>query len=157
MIAMLKKPKETPEEREERVKGYDIAPDEDMSGHGWLKEVTFKFLSDIEGIKDKLRCTEVDFYTKDQSHACGSNKFLWLSPQRNGVYLCCTWCQTSEGPITSEFGITRKTYEISVAQGIQIMLERGWNIKDLPIRGYLKRAKKTARTFIPRARPKKSR
>ena len=137
--------------------GYDVMPEDDMSGHGWEKNLTFKFIKDVEDKPKVLRVQEVDFYTSDLKHGCGSDKFLWLVPQRNGVYLACTYCSTVEGPISSEFGRTRKTYEVNIHEGIQIMLNRGWKVKDLPIRGLLKRAKgKRARDLIRKPRPERS-
>lgn len=144
------------EKKAKKPQGYDIRPNEDMSGHGWVKEVTFKFLNDVEGKPKIMRCTEVDFYTKDFMCQCGSNKFLWFAPQRNGVYLCCTFCRTSEGPLSHEAGIVREEYEISIEEALQIMRERGWKDTDELMRVYLKRSKGKAKAFVPRARPNKS-
>lgn len=148
----MSKTKESAEERERRIGGYDLPLDADMTNMGWAKSLTWKYLTVRE---DKtILCEEYDFYVKDQMHQCGSQKFLWLVPDRT-LILACTYCQTAE-TISRDAGIKRKEYIVSPQTAIQIMKDRGFRENQLPMRVFMKLARKTARTFVPRDRPKKS-
>lgn len=108
-----------------RVLGYDTSdPTRDMTGHGFAKELTFKYLH-INHEKNIITVTEVDHYVKDfRCMSCETDRFVWLSPQRTGVYKTCLRCHQTTGPISQEDGITRKTYEISPKQALAILNER---------------------------------
>lgn len=148
----FKRKEETPEEFKERAGGYDLPPDADMSGHGWRKSKTYKYLTIQED--GKIRCEEYDFYVQDIKHECGSTKYLWLSAQRSTMILVCTWCKTTE-PIGRDFARKRKEYLVSVAEAIAIMESKGYRRSDMPMRPYLKllRASKPS-DLIKRERPK---
>lgn len=107
-----------------RVKGYDIDPDTDMTGHGFAKSLTFKYLShDAE--KGTITVHEVDHYVRDFVCAsCQTDKYTWLMAQRTGVYKTCLRCHKTTGPISQEDGIMRKTYEITPQQALAILDER---------------------------------
>ncbi len=107
-----------------RVKGYDIEPDTDMTGHGFRKALTFKYLH-VDREKNIITVYEVDHYVKDFVCAsCETDRFTWLCPQRTGVYKTCLRCHKTTGPISQENGILRKTYQISPKEALQILEAR---------------------------------
>ena len=99
----------------DRTKGYDVMPEDDMTKHGWRKSLTFKYLKMLEN--GKIRCLEYDFYVEDIKHDCGSTDFLWLSDQRSGMLLICTWCKSVE-PMGRDFGRKAKEYFVNVNEAI---------------------------------------
>lgn len=145
MIAMSEK-------QEERKKGYDVMPDDDMTGHGWRKEKTFKYVEIQEN--GKIKVEEYDFYVADMNHECGSKKYLWLSAQRSSMFLVCTWCKTVE-PIGRDFARKREEHFISPTEAIALMVAKGYRRSDMPVRPYLKLLRKSKPTLLTkRKRPK---
>lgn len=133
--------------------GYNVKPDDDMSGHGWKKELTVKYLSIKEN--GKIVCSEIDFYVKDFQCSCGSNEFLWLVPQKEGVGLACCYCKTVESTVNRENGILRKTYEVTPNEALEIMRQKGYRHDEMPMRKFIKKLKfKKAKLFKERKRPK---
>lgn len=125
-----------------------------MSGHGWVKQLTFKYLSIKEN--GKIMCKEYDFYVKDIQHDCGSSDYLWFVPEKNGPFLACTWCKSVE-TLSRDVGIKRKEYIVSPFKAIEMLLARGYKKSSPPVRPYVKLAKKTSPKLLdPRRRPKKS-
>jgi len=134
--------------------GYETTQKEDMSGHGWVKQLTFKYLSILEN--GKIICEEYDFYVKDIQHECGSSEYLWLVPEKASPFLACTWCKTVE-TLSRDVGVKRKRYEVSPHKAIAILLARGYKKSSPPMRPFLKLAKKTSPKLLdPRKRPKVS-
>lgn len=83
---------------EDRTKGYDLQPEDDMTGHGWSKELVWRDIKLREG-----QCTETEFHYRASDFRCDECKsadFMWLIPQRTGVYRCCLGCLKVNGPIT---------------------------------------------------------
>jgi len=133
---------------------YETSPKEDMSRHGWVKNLTFKYLSIQEN--GKVICEEYDFYTKDLQHDCGSNDYLWLVPEKDSPFLACTWCKTIE-TLSRDVAIKRKEYQVSPFKAIEILLARGYRKSSPPVRPYVKLAKRTSPKLLdPRKRPKVS-
>lgn len=135
-----------------RVKGYDIDPDTDMSSHGFAKAVTFKHLN-VDVAKEIITVVEVDYYVEDfKCTSCETDRFVWLSPQRTGVYKTCLRCHQTTGPVSQEDGITRKTYKIKPEKALEIL--KGYNAPEnmlKPVKDIL-----YGKKFIPtRKRPKK--
>lgn len=107
-----------------RVLGYDKDPERDMTGHGFAKAVTFKHLN-VNPEKSTVTITEVDYYVRDfPCFNCETDRFVWLCPQRTGVYKSCLRCGMSTGPISQENGITRKTYEVTPQEALKILEKR---------------------------------
>ena len=138
----------------EKKQGYDVMPEDDMTGHGWRKEKTFKYVTIQEN--GKILVEEYDFYVEDIKHECGSTKYLWLSAQRSSMFLICTWCQTAE-PIGRDFGREAKDREhfISPKEAIALLVEKGYRRSDMPVRPYLKLMRKSKPQLLTkRKRPK---
>lgn len=136
-----------------RDSGRAVKPDDDLSIHGWKKSMTVKYLSIKES--GKIICEERDFYVKDFGNCeCGSGDFLWIFPTKTGLGLACAYCRTASSTIDRRYGILRKTYEVSPEQAYQIMKEKGYNDRDMPMRKYIKKLKfKKARLYHKRKRP----
>ena len=130
----------------------DIDPEADMSGHGWRKAKTFKYVEIQEN--GKIKVEEYDFYVADMKHECGSTNYLWLSAQRSTMILACTWCKTTE-PIGRDFGRKRKEYFIEPKEAIALLVEKGYRRSDMPVRPYLKLLRKSKPSLLTkRKRPK---
>lgn len=139
--------------RRPNLGGYDVKPDDDMTGHGWKKSLTVKYLERKEN--GEIWVEERDFYTKDFKCDCGANDYLWLIPQREGVGLGCCYCKTVDSTINKEYGILRKSYQITADEAYEILRAKGYKDKDAPMRPYLKALKyKKAKLYEARKRPK---
>ena len=133
---------------------YETSMKEDMSRHGWVKQLTFKYLSIKEN--GKILCEEFDFYVRDIQHECGTIDYLWFIPEKTAPFLGCTYCKTVE-TLSKDVGIKRKEYIISPHKAIEILLARGYKKSAPPVRPYVKLAKKTSPKLLdPRRRPKVS-
>lgn len=124
----------------------------DMSQYGWKKRLTYKFLNE-DPMKKSLTVDEVDFYVEDISCQCGTTGFLWLVPERSGVLLACTYCQSVSGSIARANGRFRKSYPVTVAEAVMILKSYGWHERDAPIRGLRKRYRGPAKEIVDRPRP----
>jgi len=149
------KAKKKAEKRRRRLleQHKDLPLDADMSGQGWKKSLTWKYVT--QGEDGKYYVDEYDFYVDrfESLCQCGTNKFRWLVPDRM-LNLACTWCRTSE-TLSREAGYFRKRYEVTPEQAIEIYKSRGYNERDLPIRQILNYiVKKKPKNFrIPKVRP----
>lgn len=132
--------------------GYNVKPDDDMSGHGWKKEITVTYTKFKEN--GEIECEERDFYTKDFQCSCGSNEYLWLVSQKEGVGLACTYCKTVESTVHRDYGVFRKRYVVTPDQAYEIMKAKGYRDNDIPMRPLMKRLKKKSKLYTSRKRPK---
>jgi len=82
-----------------RVKGYNLKAEDDMTGHGWAKELVWRKVD----MDDAGRWTERKYHFSAGDFPCGTcrtNDFTWLVPQRTGVYKACLGCGQANGPLT---------------------------------------------------------
>lgn len=135
-----------------KKKSYTIEPNQDMTGFGWRKELTYKYIIQDEKT-GKAIVTEVDYSTAKRLNCdCKTNEFLWLIPQRTGVYVGCCQCKTVSGPLSEEHGDVIERKEISPLEALRIMEARGekipqWLAKQVGIVG---------RKGLRKSRPKES-
>lgn len=126
----------------------------DMSGEGWVKNLTWKEIKVRED--GRIEVTEYDFFSNNlPCPRCATDRFTWIVPQRAGVYKACLYCGVVNGPISMDIGAKHTTYEITSGEAVKIMLARGWTLKDKQMRQYLKR-KKPTELLPPTERPKVS-
>lgn len=144
-------PKKAKETKKRDLPKRDRSPDRDMSGSGWVKSLTWKYLSITED--RKVLCEEYDFYadSEDLICECGTNRYLWLVPDKT-VLVACTYCNTAM-PIGRHLGIKRREYYIAPEEAIEILLKRPFRERDLPLRPYYKLMKKAPRRAVKRKRP----
>jgi len=99
-------------------------PMRDMTKHGWRKALTWmnvRRLNDGRWILD-----EVDYDVRTfHCHGCNTNDYLWLVPQRAGVYIACVMCETVDGPISTDDGHVAETRQIQPAEALMILESRG--------------------------------
>jgi len=82
-----------------RVKGYDVKAEDDMTGHGWAKELVWRKVA----MDDSERWWERKYHFAATDYPCGNCKttdFMWLVPQRTGIYKACLGCGLVNGPLT---------------------------------------------------------
>lgn len=112
-----------------RVKGYEVEATDDMTGHGWRKELIWRqvnekneqwFITQFHFTIDRFPC-----------YNCKSADYSWLVPQRTGVYKVCLGCQTTTGPITMEDATQVGAPEPITPEDAERIL-RGRGIKRLP-------------------------
>lgn len=86
-----------------RVKGYDIEPDTNMTGHGFRKELDWRQI--FKDPKGKWHIITYYFRASDFTcSSCNTSDYTWLSPQRTGIYKTCLGCNRTTGPLSLEFG-----------------------------------------------------
>lgn len=126
-------------------------PARDMSGHGWSKSLTRKYI--LENDKG-LFCQEWDFYVEDIQHECGTSDYLWLSSDRT-MFLICMWCRSVE-TLSRERGILKKEYRITPNEALEILVSHKFRITDMPCRRFAKMLRKRSPKLLKRRpRPKK--
>lgn len=131
-----------------RVKGYPVNPTDDMTGHGWRKELVWR---DLKERNDKWFITSYHF-TIDRfpCYNCKSSEFSWLAPQRTGIYKVCLGCQMATGPISMEDGAMigspkeispEEAYGIFMARGLRTLIPKKLMKQIRRRRGKIKRGK----------------
>lgn len=106
-----------------RKAGYKPTPETDMSGHGFRKILNWQ---QVLGRGDKWFLITYQFEaTKFPCHKCKTSDYIWLSPQRTGVYVVCIGCQTTTGPISLETGVIIDDKQVSPEQAYQVFVKRG--------------------------------
>lgn len=99
-------------------------PLRDMSKHGWRKSLTWLDVRDLDDGKYIL--SEIDYNTQTlHCHGCNTNEYLWLVPQRVGVFIACVMCETVDGPVARDFGDIVSTKEIQPSEALMILESRG--------------------------------
>jgi len=137
----------------ERTKGYDIAVGEDMTKHGWVRDLIWL---DV-GRKGSGEWTLTEFLFDAGNYTCRvckTNEFLWLVLQRNGVYLACTGCKDVEGPITSDNAQHMGMKTVSPERIMEVLKARGADMHWMLPAG-LTKALKSRKAFILRRRRKR--
>jgi hypothetical protein len=102
-------------------------PLRDMTKHGWRKALTWQDIK--QRPNGSWTLSEVDFDTKAlHCEGCGTNEYLWVVPQRAGVFLACVMCETVDGPISMEFGDLISTRQATPLEVLQILEQRGLEV-----------------------------
>lgn len=108
--------------KEDKVDETD--PIRDMSKHGFLKKLTWLDVKRLDNGQWQLK--EIDYDVRAfHCDSCNSSDYLWLAPQRAGVYLACVMCETVDGPISRDEGDTVVTKIIQPAEALMILESRG--------------------------------
>ena len=99
-------------------------PMRDMTKHGWRKNLTWLNVRQLNDGRWIL--SEVDYDIRTfHCHGCNTNDYLWLVPQRAGVFIACVMCETVDGPISTDDGDTVQTKEIQPTEVLMILESRG--------------------------------
>ena len=107
-----------------RTKGYKVTPETDMTGFGMAKVLNWRTV-DYDGTNWRVKTFQLEAVSYP-CKKCGS-EYIWLSPQRTGVYRVCLGCKTTSGPITldppailiSDKEVTpEEAYEVYVQHGL---------------------------------------
>lgn len=120
----------TPPPERGRTEGYDLEPRDDMTSHGWVKELVWR---NVE-LKEDGRCMETDFHYRAVDFSCDecqTSDFIWLVPQRTGIYRACLGCLKVNGPITVE-GVFQVGTGKQIAPEVMYALLKARGVKRIP-------------------------
>ena len=104
------------------MKGFKIKPETDMKGFGMRKTLNWQqvlekgnkwFVVTYQFEAGKFPCSN-----------CKTSDYVWLSPQRTGIYRICLGCQTTSGPVSLDNGVPLEDREVTPEEAYQVFVKR---------------------------------
>lgn len=117
-------------------------PDMDMTLYGFRKRLRYRYISVTEG--GEIICKEVAFFADMiRCGTCNTDRYVWLRPDRTGVFKTCKHCGNTTGPISRSEGREIKVSKIPLNEAVQIL--KGRNSSRRTIGALVRKVRKSRR------------